>query len=144
MVTIEQSDSDSEQSAQFVGIQQQHKYVVPDYRILTADHNETVLGEKCLPSFLKSPQHASAGNETKQSGFNSRHIEGPMRTPDSHRSTTTNDSLSDGFGQRFDTVTSMSEIGGQDEVVALPNDQARIQTIMEGRSTAQYSMMAND
>ncbi len=66
-----------------------------------------------------------------------------MRTPDSHRSTTTNDSLSDGFGQRFDNVISMSEIGGQ-VVVALPKDQARIQTIMEGRSTAQYSMMAND
>jgi hypothetical protein len=29
-------------------------------------------------------------------------------------------------------------------VVALPNDQARIQTIMEGCSTAEYSMMAND
>jgi hypothetical protein len=43
-------------------------------------------------------------NETEQSGFNSRHIEGPMRTPDSHRSTTTSDSLSDGFGQRFDDV----------------------------------------
>jgi hypothetical protein len=27
----------------------------------------------------------------------------------------------------------MPEIGGQDEVVALPNDQARIQTIMEGK-----------
>jgi hypothetical protein len=44
VVTIEQSDSDSEQSAQFASIQQQHKYVVPDYRILTAGHNETVLG----------------------------------------------------------------------------------------------------
>ncbi len=29
-------------------------------------------------------------------------------------------------------------------MVALPNDQARIQTIMEGRSTAECSMMAND
>ncbi len=141
MVTIEQSDSDSEQSAQFAGIQQQHKYVIPDYRILNADHNETVLGEKWLRPFLKSPQHDSAGNETEQSGFNSRHIKGPMLTPDSHRSTTTNDSLSDSFDHRFDNVISMSEIGGQDEVVALPNDQARIhsiQTIMEGRSTVQY------
>ncbi len=122
--------------AQFVCIQQQHKYVVPDYCILTADHNETVLGEKCFRSFFKSPQRASVGNETEQSGFNSRHIEGPMRTPDSHRSTTTSDSLSDGFDQLFNTVISMSEIGEQDEVVALPNDQARIQTIMEGSSTA--------
>jgi hypothetical protein len=97
VVTIEQSDSDSEQSAQFAGIQQRYNYVVPDYRILTADHNETVLGGKCLRSFTKSPQHASAGNETEDSGFNSRHIEGPMRTPDSRRSSTTNDSLSDGF-----------------------------------------------
>jgi hypothetical protein len=103
-----------------------------------------VLDEKCLRSFLKSLQHASVGNETEQSGFDSRHIEGPMRTPDSHRSTTASDYLSDGFGQRFDTVISMPEIGGQDEVVVLPNDQARIQTIMEGRSTAEYSMMAND
>jgi hypothetical protein len=55
VVTIGQSDSDSDQSAQLAGIQQQHKYVVPDYRILTVDHNETVLGEKCLRSFLKSP-----------------------------------------------------------------------------------------
>jgi hypothetical protein len=111
VVTIEASDSDSEQSAQFAGIQQQYKHVVPDYRILAADHNETVLGEKCLRSFTKSPQHASAGNETEDSGFNSRHIGGPMRTLDSRRSSTTNDSLSDGFGQRFDTVISMSEIG---------------------------------
>jgi hypothetical protein len=84
VVTIEQSDSDSEQSAQFAGIQQQYKHVVHDYRILTADHNETVLGGKYLQSFTKSPQHASAGNETEQSGFNSRHIEGPMQTQDSH------------------------------------------------------------
>ncbi len=34
----------------------------------------------------------------------------------------------------------MSEIGGQDEVVDMPNDKVRIQTIMEERSTAQYSM----
>ena len=88
-------------------------------------------------SFFKSPQHASLGNETEQSGFNSRHIEGPMRTPDSHRSTTTSDSLSDGFDQRFYAVISMSYIGGQDEVVALPKDQARIQIIMEERSTAE-------
>jgi hypothetical protein len=80
---------------------------------------------------MKSPQHASAGYETEHSGFNSRHIDGPMRTPDSHRSTTTNDSLSDGFGQRFDNVILMPEIGGQDEVVAMPNDKVRIQTIME-------------
>jgi hypothetical protein len=93
---------------------------------------------------MKSPQHASAGSETGDSGFNSRHIEGPMRTQDSHRSSTTNDSLSDGFGQRFDNVISMSEIGGQDEVVDMPNDKVRIQTIMEERSTAQYSMMAID
>ncbi len=68
-------DSASEQSAQFAGIQQQHKHVVPDYRILTEDHNESVLGEKCLRSFTKSLQHASAGNKTEDSGFNSRHIE---------------------------------------------------------------------
>ena len=103
-----------------------------------------MLGEKCLRSFLKSPQHASAGNETEHSGFNSRHIEGPMRTPDSRRSSTTNDSLSDGFGQRFDNVISMSAVGGQNEVVDMPNDKVRIQTIMEERSTAQYSMMAID
>jgi hypothetical protein len=144
VVAIKQSDSDSEQSAQFAGIRQQYKYVVPDYRILTADHNETVLGGKCLLSFTKGQQHASAGNETEHSGFNSRHIEGPMRTLDSHRSTTTNDSLSDGFGQRFDNVISMSEIVGQDEVVDMPNDKVRIQTIMEERSTAQYNMMAID
>jgi hypothetical protein len=111
VVTIEQCDSDSEQSAQFAGIQQQHKYVVPDYRILPADHNETVLGGKCLRSFTKSPQHASAGNETEDSGFNSRHIEGPMRTPDSRRLSTTNDSLSDGLGQLFDNIISMSAAG---------------------------------
>jgi hypothetical protein len=91
VVTIEQSDSDSEQSAQFVGIRQQHKYGVSDYRILTADHNETALGENFLRSFLKSPQHSSVGNETELSGFNSRHIEGPLRTPDSHRSNIIND-----------------------------------------------------
>ncbi len=67
-----------------------------------------------------------------------------MGTPDSRRSSTTNDSLSDGFGQRFDNVISMSEIGGQDEVVDMTNDKVRIQTIMEERSTAQYSMMAID
>ena len=83
-----------------------------------------MLGEKCLRSFLKSPQHAPAGNETEQSGFNSRHIEGPMGTPDSHRSTTTNDSLSDDFGQRFDNVISMSEIGGQDGVVDMPTSRS--------------------
>jgi hypothetical protein len=38
----------------------------------------------------------------------------------------------------------MTAIGGQDEVVALPNDQARIQTIMEGRSSAKCSLMAID
>ena len=48
VVTIEQSGSDSEKSALFAGIQQQHKYVVSDYRILTADHNETALGESAL------------------------------------------------------------------------------------------------
>jgi hypothetical protein len=42
------------------------------------------------------------------------------------------------------TSDSLSEIGEQDEVVALPNDQARIQTIMEARSTAEYSMMTID
>ncbi len=69
-----------------------------------------------------------------------------MRTPDSCRSSTTNDSLSDGLGQRFDNIISMSEIGGQDEVVDMPNDKVRIQTIIEERSTvtAQYSMMAID
>ncbi len=132
MVTIEQSDSDSEQSAQLVSILQKHKYGVPDYHILTAGHNETALGEKCLSSFLQSPQHASGGNGAELSGLNSMYNDGRMRTPDSHRSTTTSDSLSDGFGQRFDTVVSMTAIWGQDEVVALPNDQARIQTIMEG------------
>ncbi len=65
VVTFEQSDSDSEQSAQFAGIQQQYKHVVPDYHILTADHNETVLGGKCLLSFTKSPQNASAGTRPK-------------------------------------------------------------------------------
>jgi hypothetical protein len=72
------------------------------------------------------------------------HIDRPMRTPDSHRFTTTNDSLSDGFGQRFDTVVSMTAICGQDEVVALPNDQDRIQPIMDGPSSAKYSLMAID
>ncbi len=67
-----------------------------------------------------------------------------MRTPDSRRSSTTNDSLSDGFGQRFDTVISMSEIGGQYEVVDMPNDKVRIQTIMEERSTEQCNMMGMD
>ena len=38
----------------------------------------------------------------------------------------------------------MPEIVGQDEVVDMPNDKVRIQTIMEERSTAQYSMMAID
>jgi hypothetical protein len=85
VVTIEQSDSDSEQSAQFAGILQQHEYGVPDYhRILTAGHNETVLGEKCMSSFLQSLQHASVGNETEPSGFKSRHIDWLMLTPDSH------------------------------------------------------------
>ncbi len=82
-VTIAQSDSDSEQSAQFAGIQEQHEFGVPDYRILSAGHNENALGKKCLRHFIRNPQHASAGNETEDSGFNSRHIEGPMRTPDS-------------------------------------------------------------
>jgi hypothetical protein len=59
------------------------------------------------------------------------HIDGQMRKPDSHRSTTASDSLSDGFGQVFNTVVPMTAIGGHDEVVALPNDQERIQTIME-------------
>ncbi len=83
---------------------------------------------------MRSPQHASAGNETEDSGFNSRHIEGPMRTPDSFRSSSTNPSLYDGLGQRFDTMISMSEIGGQDEVVDMPNNKVRIQTIAEERS----------
>ncbi len=65
---MERSDSDSEQSAQlapnFAGILQQHKYGVPDYRILTAGYNETALGEWWLPSYMRSPQHASVGNET--------------------------------------------------------------------------------
>ncbi len=92
-VTITQSDSDSEESAQFAGIQRQYKPVVSDYRILSAEHNVHVLGEKCLRPFIRNPQHASAGNETEYSGFNSRHIKGPMRTPDSFRSSSTNSSL---------------------------------------------------
>ena len=115
-----------------------------DYRILTAGNNESALGEKCLRSFLQSPQHASVRNKTEPSGFNYRHIDGPMRTPDSYRSMTTSDFFSDGFGQQFDTVVRMSEIGRQDKVVALPYDQARIQTIIVGRSSAKYSLMAID
>ena len=38
----------------------------------------------------------------------------------------------------------MSEIEGQDKEVDMPNEKVRIQTIMEERSTAQYSMMAID
>jgi hypothetical protein len=82
VVTIKQSDLDSEQSAHFTGILQEQNYCVPDYRILTAGHNETVLGEKCLRPFLKSPQHASVGSEIELSGLNSMHIDRPMRTPD--------------------------------------------------------------
>ncbi len=55
-VTITQSDSDSEQPAQFAGIQRQYKPVVPDYRILSAEHNINVLGEKwseVLATFLR-------------------------------------------------------------------------------------------
>ncbi len=110
-VTIAQSDSDSEQSAQFAGIQRQYKSVVSDYCILSAEHNVNVLGEKCLLPFFGNPQHASAGNKTEYSGFNPRHIEGPMRTPDSFRSSSTNSSLYDGFGQRFDTVVSIGGSG---------------------------------
>jgi hypothetical protein len=137
VVTIEPFDSDCEQSAQFAGILHQHIYIWcsrlshPDCRP-HCRHNETALGEKCLLSFLKSPQHTSVGNEIDLSGLNSMsmHIDGPMRTPDSHRSTTTSDCLSVGFGQRFDTVVSMTAIGGQDKVLARPNDQDRIQIIL--------------
>ena len=130
-VTITQSDSDSEQSASFAGIQRQYKPVVFDYRLLSADHNINALGEKCLRSFYGKPQHASAGNETGYPGFNSRHIDWTIRTPESSRSSSTISSLYDGFGQRI----SMSEIGGQDEVIDTTNDKERIQTIEEERSS---------
>jgi hypothetical protein len=133
-VSITQSESDSEQSAAFAGIHRQYKPVDCDYRILSADNNIIALGEKCLRPFFGNPRHASAGNETVYSGFNSRHIGRTMRTPDSFRSSSTNSSLYDGFGQRIDISVSMSEIGEQDEVVDMTNDQLRIQTIVEERS----------
>jgi hypothetical protein len=51
-VTITQSDSDSEQSAQFAGIPRQYKPVIHDYRILSAEHNINALGETCLRPFF--------------------------------------------------------------------------------------------
>ena len=84
-----------------------------------------------MRSFYGKPQHASAGNETGYSGFNSRHIDWTIRTPESSRSSSTISSLYDGFGQRI----SISEIGGQDEVIDTTNDKERIQTTEEESSS---------
>ena len=120
VVSVEESDSDSEQSANFAGVMEAEIASQLDYRILTAGNNVIVLGEKCLRSFMKSPQHVSDEAETEQSDFRFMRNERTMCAANSFRFQEISSLLSASQASKPETtVTMMADIGGQEEVVII-------------------------
>ena len=101
----------------------------------TKDNNEIVLGEKCLCSFMKSPQHASDETATELSAFGFMRNEGTMRCADPFRFKMTNSLLSSVQTQQPETVVTMETINRQEDVVHLTNDQGRIQEGESGQAS---------
>jgi len=127
VVSVEESDSDAEQSADFAGVMQQQLASYLDYRVLTMDNNAIVLGTKCIRSFEKSPQHINDRSTDERSVFGFTSDERTMRNADPFRYRMTSSLLSEVQMQQIETVVKMDTIGGQEEVVHLSNDQDRIQ-----------------
>ena len=127
VVSVEESDSDAEQSASFAGVMKQQLASYLDYRVLTMDNNAIVLGTKCIRSFEKSPQHIDDRSTDERSVFGFTSDERTMRNADPFRYRMTSSLLSEVQMQQIETVVKMVTIGGQEEVVHLLNDQDRIQ-----------------
>ena len=123
VMSITESDNDSDQAANFAG--------KDDYRILTEDNNETVLGRACAKSYEISLQQASVGSEIEGLKIDSKRTDDQLHHMKHRRVQDPIDPLTPEFcsGPFYGTIISQM-FDGEEEMVVVPDDNERIQAMM--------------